>query len=130
MGQEYINNSLRKMGYDSAQIIHRLSLPVSENENRITNTVKFYDADSNIIYQKPLQKSNLTHHERTVLLGTGYYSGEKLVAAPFDFSTKNKLALTDLHSMLTAVIFPEAVEKNKDLISHQTITIFYTATCQ
>ncbi len=113
LGQEYINNSLHKMGYDSVQIVHRLSLPVSEEENRIANEVKFYDADANLIYQKPLHKSSLKYHDKTIFLGAGYYSADKLVAAPFDFSRKNRLNLTDLHSMLTAIVFPEAVEEKQ-----------------
>ncbi len=113
LGQEYINNTLQNMGYDSVQILHRLSLPVSEEENRISNAVNFYDDDSQLIYRKPVQKSNLLFHERRTSLGTGYYSADQLVQRPFDFSRKNRLPLADLHNMLTAVIFPEAVEEKQ-----------------
>src|SRR4029079_12704606 len=41
LGQEYINNRLHEMGYDSAQIIHRLNISRTEDENRHTNPVKF-----------------------------------------------------------------------------------------
>ena len=37
LGQEYINTELHKRGYDSAQIIHRLDIALSEEENRATN---------------------------------------------------------------------------------------------
>ena len=54
LGQEYINNTLHKMGYDDAQIIHRLNISLNEDENRHTNPVKFYDASGKIIYEKPV----------------------------------------------------------------------------
>jgi beta-lactamase class A len=113
LGQEYINNTLHKMGYDSAQIVHRLDVSRTEEENRHTNPVKFFDTSSNLVYQQPLVKSNLVYQARNTLLGKRYMSGGKIVDQPFDFSKKNRFALADLHSILEAVIFPEAVQKEQ-----------------
>ena len=113
LGQEYINNTLHKMGYDSAQIIHRLNISRTEDENRHTNPVKFYDTSSKIIYQQPLVKSKLIYQARSTFLGRGYLSGNKVINQPFDFSKKNRFALYDLHSILESVIFSEAVPKNQ-----------------
>ena len=111
LGQEYINNSLYKIGYDSAQVIHRLNISRTEDENRHTNPVKFYDTSSKLIYGQQLVASNLLYQPRTNFLGKGYVSGEKIINQPFDFSKKNRVTLSDLHSILQSVIFPKTVPK-------------------
>jgi beta-lactamase class A len=113
LGQEYINSSLHKMGYDSAQVIHRLDISRTEDENRHTNPVKFYDTAANIIYQQPLISSKLIYQPRNNFLGKGYLSGDKIIDQPFDFSKKNRFTLPDLHSILQSVIFPGAVSKKQ-----------------
>jgi hypothetical protein len=109
LGQEYINNNLHKMGYDSAQILHRLQLPLTEEQNRTTNPVVFYNQQAKEIYRKPQVVSSMVYQPRTTLLGNGYMSNNDLVNAPFDFSKRNRLNLPDLHSILTSVIFPGEV---------------------
>lgn len=111
LGQEYINNHLHQMGYRSAQILHRLDILLSEEQNRHTNPVTFYDTAAKIIYKQPLVKSHLLYEPRHTLMGKGYYSGDQLIHQPFDFSRKNRLSLVDLHSMMMSVIFPKAVKK-------------------
>ena len=111
LGQEYINNTLHKMGFDSAQIIHRLNISRTEDENRHTNPVKFYDTSSRVVYQQPLVASRLVYQARNTFLGRGYLSGDKVINQPFDFSKKNRFSLTDLHSILQTVIFPKAISK-------------------
>jgi len=111
LGQDYLNSTLHKMGYDSVQLLHRLQVSLTEEQNRITNPVKFYDSAGKIIYEQPLVRSILRYHQRQDKLGRGYKSGGKLVNEPFDFSGKNRFALTDLHSILQSVIFPETVSK-------------------
>lgn len=113
LGQEYINNTLHKMDYDSVQILHRLDISRTEDENRHTNPIKFYDASSKIIYQQPLVNSRLAYQPRTTFLGKGYYNGDQLISEPFDFSKKNRFPLQDLHSVLESVIFPEAAPRQQ-----------------
>ncbi|MGZ3854365.1 MAG: serine hydrolase, partial [Flavisolibacter sp.] len=113
LGQEYINNTLHKMGYDSAQIIHRLNIGRTEDENRHTNPVKFYDTSENMIYQQPLVASQLVYQPRNTFMGKGYLNGDRIINEPFNFSTKNRFALADLHSILQSVIFPKAVPKKQ-----------------
>ena len=43
LGQQYINEELRKKGYKNVQLLHRLNIFLTEAENRNTNPVKFYD---------------------------------------------------------------------------------------
>src|SRR5687767_2758039 len=75
LGQEYINSKLHKMGFDDAQILHRLSINMSEEENRNTNPIRFLDAEGKLIYEKPAETSGLDYDKRNTKLGKGYYSG-------------------------------------------------------
>jgi hypothetical protein len=112
LGQEYINNTLHRMGYDSVQIIHRLNISRTEDENRHTNPIKFYDTSSKMIYEQPLAESKLNYQPRSTFLGKGYWNGDKIINQPFDFSGKNRFTLPDLHSVLQSVIFPKAIPKS------------------
>jgi hypothetical protein len=113
LGQEYVNNTLHGMGYDSVQLLHRLSVPLNDAQNRLTNPVAFYDDSGKLVYEKPLQQSQLTYQMRQTRLGKGYMSRGKLIEEPFDFSVKNRFALQDLHDVLRSVIFPEATPVQK-----------------
>lgn len=109
LGQEYINTQLHNKGYNNAEILHRLSVPLSEEQNRHTNAVAFYDTASNIIYQQGAQYNKKTYSNKDIRLGKGYYKNGALVKEPFDFSKKNRLTLPELHAVLRSVIFPESV---------------------
>jgi Beta-lactamase enzyme family len=113
LGQEYINNSLHKMGYTDVQIIHRLNISLTEDQNRHTNPVEFYDSSGMIVYKKPAEKSKLVYADRNTKIGRGYYKGDSLINEPFNFSKKNRLSLPDLHNIVRSVMFPEAVPENQ-----------------
>src|SRR6187401_190435 len=113
LGQEYINNTLHKMGYKEVQIIHRLDISLSEDENRHTNPVRFFDTSGTLIYEKPLEASKLLYAERNTKMGSGFYRGNQLINEPFDFSKKNRMSLTTLHSIVRSVMFPEMVSKQQ-----------------
>ncbi len=109
LGQEYLNASLYKKGYQHAQILHRLDIFLTEDENRHSNPVNFYDNNNNLVHRKPLLFNQKPHTTRKDFLGKGYYSNGKLVSAPMDFSKKNRITLEELNQVLTSVIFPQAV---------------------
>jgi hypothetical protein len=113
LGQEYINNTLHQMGYVDAQILHRLNISLSEDQNRHTNPVRFFDASGKMIYEKPAEFSRLVYASRNTKLGNGYLSDDKIINEPLDFSKKNRLSLYDLHSIMRSVIFPKAVPANQ-----------------
>lgn len=113
LGQEYINNTLHRMGYGDVQIIHRLEVSMSEEENRHTNPTRFYDTSRKIIYEKPLQQSQLVYASRNTKMGKGYYRRGELINEQFDFSKKNRLSLTTLHSIVRSVMFPKSVSKKQ-----------------
>lgn len=109
LGQEYINNTLHKMGYEDVQIIHRLDISLTEDQNRHTNPVKFFDGNGKLIYEKPSEHSRLIYAKRSTRMGKGFYRRGQLVNEPFDFSAKNRLTLQSLHSLVRSIIFPEMV---------------------
>jgi Beta-lactamase enzyme family len=113
LGQEYINNTLHNMGYKEVQIIHRLDISLTEDENRYTNPVRFFDTSGKLVYQKPLEASKLIYATRNTKMGVGFYRGDEIVNEPFDFSKKNRMSLTTLHSIVRSVVFPEAVSKKQ-----------------
>ena len=113
LGQEYINTTLHKMGYRDVQILHRLDISLTEEQNRHTNPVSFFDNTGKIIYLKPAEKSKLIYSSRDTKLGNGFLRGGKLINEPFDFSKKNLLPLHDLHSIVRSIIFPDAVPKRQ-----------------
>ncbi len=113
LGQEYINEQLHNKGYVDAQILHRLDIFLTEDENRHTNPVKFLDSNNTILYSQPLTFNTSKYAERHDTLGEAYYSGGNLINAPMNFSKKNRICLQDLHEILRSVIFPKAVPVNK-----------------
>jgi hypothetical protein len=113
LGQEYINNTLHRMGYEEVQIIHRLDISLTEDENRHTNPVRFYDTSGKLLYEKPLQRSKLVYAERNTRMGKGYYRREELINEPFDFSKKNRMSLETLHNIVRSVMFPESISKKQ-----------------
>ncbi len=109
LGQEYILNTLKAKGYSDTRIIHRLSIPLSEDENRHTNPVRFTDATGKLIYEQPMQVySGDLNLKGNITRGKGYIKGEELVKEPMDFTKKNFLPLDEMQQMLRAVLFPEA----------------------
>lgn len=116
LGQEYLNNTLQKMGYDSVQLLHRLQISLTEEQNRTTNPIQFFDTAGKILYEQPLQRSQLLYQPRQTLLGKGYMRGKTLINEPFDFSAKNRISLADLHTILQSVLFPGTVPQKQQFL--------------
>ena len=113
LGQQYINEQLHEKGYEDVQILHRLDISLSEDENRHTNPVKFLDSNNNVLYSQPLVFNQTAYSERHDSLGEAYYSDNKLINTPMDFSKKNRISLEDLHQILRSVIFPDNVPEKQ-----------------
>ena len=113
LGQEYINEQLHKEGYEDVQILHRLDVSLSEDENRHTNPVKFLDSNNHVLYSQPLVFNQATYSERHDSLGEAYYSDHKLISTPMNFSKKNRISLENLHQILRSVIFPDNVPEKQ-----------------
>ncbi|MEO6456341.1 MAG: serine hydrolase, partial [Ginsengibacter sp.] len=109
LGQHYINDELHKRGYSNAQILHRLDIFLSEDENRHTNPIKFLANDNRVLYQQPLAFNETKYETRNDFCGKAFYKGDSLIQTPMDFSKKNRLTLPDLHFILRSVFFPNSV---------------------
>ncbi|MEJ7821131.1 MAG: serine hydrolase [Chitinophagaceae bacterium] len=110
---DYLNDQLHKKGYGEAQILHRLQIALSEDENRHTNPIKFLDANNKILYQQQPALNKTKYAERNESLGNAYYKGEQLINTPMDFAKKNRISLESLHNILRSVIFPNSVLPNQ-----------------
>lgn len=106
LGQEYIHQKLAKKGYPKSIIRHRLSVTRTLDENAVTNPIFFVDSLGKILYKQPIQHSRVKFPNLSILKGNGYYQGAQLIEKPFDFGTKNRVPLKDLHQMLMSIIFP------------------------
>lgn len=124
LGQEYLNHSLHSMGFDSAQIIHRLEVFLSEEENRHTNPVHFYSPAGSRLYSQPLRKSNLKYQWRNTFKGKGFIRRGEVVNEPFNFSTKNRLTLSDLHAMVQGIMFPASMPQHQRFRIHDSDFVF------
>ena len=113
LGQEYINAEMKKKGYADVQILHRLNIFLTEEENRRTNTIKFLGGDGKVLYEQSPQLNHIKYAARKDTIGKGYYSGGKLINRAMDFSKKNRIGLEDLNKILISLIFPENVKASE-----------------
>ena len=114
-----INERLRDKGYRDLRIVHRLSIPLTPEQNRRTNAIRFVKSDT-VLYQQPVQVCDkIFRPEKAIRRGVGYLKGGTLVKEPFDFTEKNYFSLEDQQEMLKAVLFPDdvPVRKRFDLTS-------------
>ncbi|SMD42626.1 Beta-lactamase enzyme family protein [Aquiflexum balticum DSM 16537] len=114
LGQDYINSKMQEKGMNHTIINHRLSMPMSEEENRYFNPISFRDEEGEIILDIPERKTesvyaNLDHPK----IGNAYYSKDELIEEPMDFTFKNKFALSDLHGVVKRIVFPELFAPNE-----------------
>ncbi|WMJ80876.1 serine hydrolase [Clostridium sp. MB40-C1] len=114
LGQEYYNETLWQKGYKDVLILHRLGNPMSLEENRYTNPMKFYNKDK-IIHNQPMlynskdYKNNITDMKK----GKGYKSGGRYINEPKDFSKSNYFSIECLQEVLKSIVFPEALTEEK-----------------
>ncbi|MEO5682131.1 MAG: serine hydrolase [Chitinophagaceae bacterium] len=110
MGQQYVNEKLHAMGYADAEVLHRLQISMTPDENRHTNPINFYDTAGKLLYKHPMLVNQHTYSTRTDSAGNAYYSNGALINHAMDFSSKNRVALQDLTDMLRSILFPQSVK--------------------
>ena len=109
LGQGPINRRLWQLGYPDIRITRRF-MPMTEDENRHTNPIRF-GADSHMLYRQPPAFSNLDFDfSHNILIGDAYYDRhDSLVHAPMDFTRHNNFPLEDAQQIMQSVLFPESV---------------------
>jgi hypothetical protein len=112
LGQKYLNEAMHLKGFPEVELIHRLQISLTEEENRATNPVSFFDSSGNKIYDQPGAYNDKPYFARKDLLGKGYMNNGRLVSGPLDFSARNRISLPSLHQVLKAIMFPRSVPAN------------------
>jgi hypothetical protein len=108
LGQDYINSKMKEKGMHNTIINHRLSMPMSEEENRYFNPIRFSTGSGEPIMEIPARHTERIYaNKENPHIGKAYYSKAELIEFPMDFTFKNKYALSDLHGTLKRIVFPE-----------------------
>jgi hypothetical protein len=109
LGTDYINQKLNEKGLLNSVIMQRLSFPISPEENRQFNPIRFVDNTRKAILEIPAREADSTYVVPGYpKLGRAYYKNDSLIQGGMDFSYKNKVSLTDLHGVVQRTIFPES----------------------
>ena len=116
LGRDHINQRLWDLGYAQTRIRHRLSLSLTDSENRYTNAFQFFK-DSLTIYEQPTQiaELDLDIPFNDHLIGEAYFFKNKKINKPMDFSGKNYMSLVEQHNFLIQLIFPEISNSKSQL---------------
>jgi hypothetical protein len=110
LGQESINRRLHQLGYSGIRITRRF-VPMSEEENRHTNPVRFVTPEGKLLYeQAPAYSQFSFDFSHPTFYGQAYYDRhDSLIHDPMDFTRHNNFPLADAQEMLRSVLFPGSV---------------------
>ena len=109
LGMDYINRKLSEKGLANTVITQRLSFPISAEENRQFNPIRFVDTAGKVLLEIPAREADSAYVVPGYpKLGQAYYKNDSLIQGGMDFSYKNKFSLSDLHGVVQRTIFPEA----------------------
>jgi len=113
VGQREANDRLRAKGY-RMHILHRLERPLTPDQNRHTEPIRFLRHDSVIYAQPMLVNPDSIRPRRQVFKGIGYLKNDgQLVKHPFDFTYKNDYPLQEQQEILKAILFPQSVAQER-----------------
>lgn len=112
LGQKATNKILRSKGYN-VRFLHRLERPLSPDQNRHTEAIRFVRNDSVIFKQDMLVNPDSIRPVTKVYKGRGFMKNDSLINQPFDFTYKNSYPLIDQQEILKAILFPSSVEEKK-----------------
>lgn len=114
LGQDFINQRLAAKGLTHSVINHRLSVPLTAEQNRQFNPVRFVDTKGKPILALPARSTNQQYiNKDKPTLGRAYISGNELINSPMDFTDKNRLSLADFDGVIKRVIFPQLFTENE-----------------
>ena len=109
VGQQTLNEKLWQKGYTGSRITRRFT-PMTEEENRHTNGIRFVKDGQLLLQQPPAVSTAAFDFSHRHLVGRAYYNRQdSLVNQPMDFTTHNVLLLHDLQQLLQSVLFPLSV---------------------
>jgi len=118
LGQEYINETLHKMGYLDCQIVRRFDSPTSAASDRINYPCELRTADGAVVYSRSaiVNENVYTLQDRDdmsgLLRGKAQRTSMGKVAAPKEFYDYNYMSVEVMQQILKALIFPLSVEES------------------
>lgn len=129
LGQDYINQKLTEKGLGHTVINHRLSMPMSPEENRQFNPIRFVDKSGNLILEIPARSTETVFsNTNQPKIGKAYYSGDSLINEPLDFTFKNKFSISDFDGVVKRIVFPQAFlgdERFEISVDHRNFILKY-----
>ena len=113
IGPKNINERLWQMGYKDIRITRRF-VPMNEDQNRHTNSIRFME-NGKLLYSQPPAYNGLNFDfSKEILIGKAHYdSKDSLILSPMDFTRHNNLPLEDLQQILQSVLFPASVPEKQ-----------------
>ena len=113
LGADKIHARLKTLGYPNTRAITRLGSR-DVNANLKTGSAQIIDSDGKPLagFAPQIAKKRSFPFGRA-LKGDGFLDDDVLVPGLHDFSFGNFMPLSDLHQMLVAFIFPEAVHESQ-----------------
>ena len=116
LGQDHFNQRMWDLGYPDTRMRHRLSIRLTPEQNKYTNSFSFYINNTRLLDQ-PMRysKLQLAVNSTDNLIGKSYILDEEEINSPMDFSGKNFFNLLEQQAFLRQVIFPKHVNVNNRL---------------
>ena len=116
LGQDHFNQRMWDLGYSETRMRHRLSIPLTAEQNKYTNSLSFFINDKKMLEQQ-MQFSSLPLTVNSVknLIGKSYMQSAELIDAPMDFSGKNFFNISEQHLFLQQIMFPKNINSDKKL---------------
>ena len=107
LGQKEANDKMIQKGYKDIRFAHRLSIPLSVEENKCTNLIRFFNGDELVYRQEALCNESEIKSDQPIFLGSGYMKNGELIDQPMEFTYKNAIGLESLHNILLSIMFPQ-----------------------
>ena len=116
LGQDHFNQRMWDLGYSETRMRHRLSIPLTAEQNKYTNSLSFFINDKKMLEQQ-MQFSSLPLTVNSVknLIGKSYMQSAELIDAPMDFSGKNFFNISEQHLFLQQIMFPRNINSDEKL---------------
>ncbi|MBI3220444.1 MAG: serine hydrolase [Bacteroidetes bacterium] len=112
VGQKATNEKMRAKGYN-VRFLHRLERPLTPDQNRHTEAIRFKQNDSVLYKQSMLINTDSIRPPRKVFKGRGFIRKDSLIQQPFDFTYKNSYPLQEQQEILKAILFPQVVDPKR-----------------
>jgi hypothetical protein len=108
VGYDELNAAMRRLGFGSTVITHRLSETRTIPDPRASAAVTFHPPGrAPIVVPARTSARALANSGPGLLIGTGYIRGVETIREPMDFTRRNGMSLPDLQDLLVKVARPD-----------------------